>query len=491
MRALIAKEWRDHRTVAFGLTILGLLLSCGLLLVPAEPEDPNRAADLGGLALIVMSGLFAVVLAADLVAGETASGRIAFFAALPVRPAKLFLAKALFLLALGGAFLMFAAFAIALPMTIAGRAPPRLGEALGAASASAALLALTAGAMTLFYSTILPHAMAAALGGLVTLSAVLLAAHRMKDVLQGRVDYALALGLLLLAGHAVGAFVAFTRGRLHLRAPVRRALLGGGALLTVLAIGGTAAGLAVADEWDLDPSDEGLQVKFVASCGDRWAVFEVDRGTPAGPRALWALRLDADGFRDLTPFLLDPDGPHRIVLAGERSKVHVFEVVGREYPFAWWRTEVDLDDGAFTRSAVRPPEIQPPSKRKAPPLPAGWSRLHLAQWGSIAVEAGPLRRPAVVMADGRMIPTPPGTDWKVVRLPPLPTEPVVWRDPLGTQVLRTPLDGGPPEVRALPARPGGVVAFPGDVVLWWDHEGGALYAIPGAGPPRRLLPQED
>ena len=96
MRNYIWKEWRDHRTVVFGIAIcVPLLLLIARFALPQNvvaSEVFVQVAAWGTLAIAVLA------LGSDLVPGEVRRGRIPFLARMPADLGVAFAAKLVFLL---------------------------------------------------------------------------------------------------------------------------------------------------------------------------------------------------------------------------------------------------------------------------------------------------------------------------------------------------------------------------------------------------------
>ncbi len=187
--------------------------------------------------------LFFLGMSADLVAGDVGSGRITFLASLPVRPGAIWAAKVLFLAWAAGAYLAYLFLTEYLILTVAGHAPLAMFESRAAPGLIALAWTPTAGAATLFFSTLVDRGIAAVFAAAAVLPALGLAAWG-AGLLAPDVAPAFALhgSAVLSLGFLGGSYAAFTRGRIHLGYRGRRILLATGTLLILSALG--AAGFA-------------------------------------------------------------------------------------------------------------------------------------------------------------------------------------------------------------------------------------------------------
>ena len=96
MRTLLMKEWREHRALILAFLVLAPLLSLAWK-DQIIGWDRATAGDSLRIVIPVLTALFVLAIASDLVAGDASSGRMAFFAAMPARLATHWLARVLFL----------------------------------------------------------------------------------------------------------------------------------------------------------------------------------------------------------------------------------------------------------------------------------------------------------------------------------------------------------------------------------------------------------
>lgn len=302
MLSLLVKEWREHRKVALAAAMIWV---AGAATVPWMPDDfsADTLSRLTAIVLVVLGLVFVLGVSADLVANETGSGRAEFFAALPVRPGTRWLAKVTFLLGASLFFLVVVALVFGFAVSRDARAFPLLAWPLRWAGPILAGLAAAAGAGLLF-STLLDRGVAAVGAAIAVLGGIALVvgsrpgvAALFRSVATRTITAALA---VLAVAFFFASFLAFTRGRIHLPAHVRRVLLAGGALALLLLPPAALADRAL-DRWmRLSPADADVVLEVRAVGPDsEWVVVAARRhGTRPGdgsPHALWALRTDGTG----------------------------------------------------------------------------------------------------------------------------------------------------------------------------------------------------
>lgn len=319
MIALIRKEWRENRWLFWAFVVLTPLLSLGLkhFLVGWERVRPDQTFT---LLLPAMTALYLIAMGADLVAGDVGSGRIAFLAALPVRPAKLWAAKALFLFAGAG---LFAGYVLAVETMIHSAAGIDLWAGFTEAQAAETGLLLagvaTLGTAVLYWSTLLDRGLVAVFAAVLTLA---VAAGAIWFVFLSRFHFrhatpadVLLSPALLAGGLLLGSFLAFAKGRVHLGSRLRRFVLALGVLLVVVVPPGAAAAARLSSWATVSPADENvyLGVSPLVDPTGEWAVVTVYRsgrgpfgasadGRASGPElyGLYAIRLGNGQIRELT-----------------------------------------------------------------------------------------------------------------------------------------------------------------------------------------------
>lgn len=537
MWRLMAKEWRENRLLVLGLVLLAPAASVAVKwwLVGWE-----RTAPFDSIFFLVpgLLGLFLVGVAADLVAADAGSGRAAFLAALPVRPIRVWAAKAAFLFLGGALYLGWLLIVEAAILAAAGLDPGHLGGNGTPDRAWRFLVPVVAGAATLFFSTLLDRGLAAVFAALATLAGLGAAfacgaAAAGVDPKPGGPAFA-PFAALLAAAFLAGSALAFARGRIHLRARLRRLGLAAAGFLLVLLPPVGFATAAVAEWRRLDPSDSGLVIHHLeVHPSGRWAVVGVGadrkRGPlgVAGPVRRWALSLSDGTLRDLTDLghqvaFLPDDGPDRVRalrlerVPGERGftrLVTLYDLAAGEV--VWTRPSdvaaglpgdgVPWGDLRFHRVSKRGRVFLLPDGREFT-LPEGaMYHLSTAPWGIVVSRfegAGRERKLHWEVFDGERgealpVATPPtllppardGTAWAVRG-----------HGDGSVRVLRVPLDGSEPET-VLEGR--GAAALSKDLrraavalgerVFLLDRGDPAPreVPVPGTGPVRTLVLTED
>ena len=259
---LIRKEWRDTRA----LTIASALLVPIALLAMNEGFLDWRG-DVGAWFVVAATVLYVVVIAADVIAADVASGRARSYATLPVRASTLWASKLTFLATTATLF-----FGWTLAVTAglyATAAPPDAEIALWSEIGGSTWpmpwlgLGLAGVAVVVFWSTVLERGMAvvgaavvtcALLGGLVPMIAwydrELLPTD---DALRA---VAIALPFVFLVGSAVG----FTRGPHHASSLLRRLVVTASIPLLVLLPTGAVSAAVLLDRLDVEPGDPDVRV---------------------------------------------------------------------------------------------------------------------------------------------------------------------------------------------------------------------------------------
>ena len=244
MRSLIAKEWRESRALIIGFLILAPVAS---LLIKWLLVGFRHTTAIDSMQFIIPGAfaLFVFALSSDLAAGDISSGRIAFFAALPISPAKVWGAKCLFLAGASLLYLGYVMLTEGMILLLAGKdAASLIGP--GAEWMLLPLAAVvTAGAATFMFSTLLDRGFAAALAGIGIVAGPGLAVYSFSDELSqlgiATKETCLQAAILVTLASLAGSAVAFLAGRVHLRARLRRVVVVGAAFLLV---GGTGTGWA-------------------------------------------------------------------------------------------------------------------------------------------------------------------------------------------------------------------------------------------------------
>jgi len=307
VRSLIAKEWRESRALIIGFLILAPVAS---LLIKGLLIGFRHTSAVDSMHFIIPEAfaLFVFALSSDLAAGDISSGRVAFFAALPMSPAKVWGAKCLFLAGVSLLYLGYVMLTESVILLLAGKdAASLIGP--GAEWMALPLAAVVAaGAATFMFSTLLDRSFAAALAGFGLVAGPGFVFYTFRDELSqlgiGRMETYLQAAILLTLASLAGSAAAFLAGRIHLGARLRRVIVVGAAFLLVVVPVTAWAGISVHAWIDFDPSDEDVRLSGQSTTPDgRWAIVSAQRSGkgPLGVRwgsEHWAVNLETGQVRD-------------------------------------------------------------------------------------------------------------------------------------------------------------------------------------------------
>ncbi len=307
MRSLIAKEWRESRALIFGFLILAPVASVLIkwLLVGFKATETTDSL------VFIIPGAFALfvfALSADLAAADISSGRIAFFAALPTSPAKVWAAKTLFL---AGSALLYLGYALVVETMILALAGKATAPLMGPEAARMTLpltAVMTAGAATFLFSTLIDRGFAAALAGFGMVAGPWLVLGAIRKNIGGfGIDLeaaSLFACVVLIVASLSGSAAAFLSGRVHLKARLRRVLVAGLAFLLVLLPATVWAGVSVRNWLTIDAGDEQVRLGGGRPTPDgTWALLSASRrgkgpfGAPS-PQEDWAVNLETGVVRE-------------------------------------------------------------------------------------------------------------------------------------------------------------------------------------------------
>jgi hypothetical protein len=246
MSELLRKEWRENRALVFGLMALGPLALFGLRFLPTHDHLNIHPASPAAALLPFLMLIYVLAIGADLIAADASSGRIAFLAAQPVRPATLWTARAAFLF---GSAAVYFAYLVGVEMFLLLFEPidPTSLFRVGKMPLLVRLVPVgMIAAGTLFWSTLIDRGFAAALASLATIGLIAGAIAVLHPEAKKLHANELALPVLLLfAAFLTGSYLAFTRGRIHLGGRLRRLALAASALVVLFVL---PAALALAKE---------------------------------------------------------------------------------------------------------------------------------------------------------------------------------------------------------------------------------------------------
>ncbi len=259
--SFLRKEWRDARTIAI---VCALLAPIALIVTHAsvsEFDAPRVAAQIVVPALIT---LFALVIAADLVAADAASGRAGTYAALPTRPGTSGLAKLAYL---GTVVVAFGAwtYAAALLVHLAGKNPGHAWTFIEFVPRSLWVLCFASPLVTavLLASTLAQRGFTAVCGGCVIVAAFVAVAVAVDwtalEFMPSK-GHALVAGLVVGCTLLGGAAVAYVRGPAHAAPLLRRAVLAFAVPVAVLLPTGAATAAVLHDRAQVEVGDPRVTV---------------------------------------------------------------------------------------------------------------------------------------------------------------------------------------------------------------------------------------
>lgn len=252
MNELLHKEWRESRALIFGLLVLGPAASLGVRWLMVLGDGKVHPADPVAAIIPFLLLIYVLAIGADIVAGDASSGRIAFFAAQPVRPATLWAVKAGFLFGTAALYLGWLLGTETCLLFFSGVDPTRLFT-VGLVKFGVRLIpAALAGAAVLFFSTLIDRGFAAVIAALATLALIVVSLWQITEAPERLRAVQLALPVLMLfVAFLAGSFLAFTRGRIHLGGRIRRIALATYAFLLLFGLPMAAAVLKGASAWEI------------------------------------------------------------------------------------------------------------------------------------------------------------------------------------------------------------------------------------------------
>ncbi|MBN2491026.1 MAG: hypothetical protein JXQ29_09265 [Planctomycetes bacterium] len=289
MLCLIRKEWREFRTVLAALFVLAPAASIALRACRIGWEKAS-VEESASFLIPLLFGLFVVAVAADLIAGDVRAGRMAFFAALPVRPSALWGAKVLFLAFAACAYLAWLLLVEWTVLELAGKDASMLFARLAERPALLALLA-TVGAACVLGSTLVDRGLSAVLIGAGWLTAVSLAVRLFDpgrfglDRTSQEETLSWAAAGVLIPAFLLGSYLAFVRGRIHLGGGGRRLLFALTGFLAIAAPPMAGTAWALGSWWSVGPGDTDVEWRASpesVSPDGRWLLVSAHR-KPVGP----------------------------------------------------------------------------------------------------------------------------------------------------------------------------------------------------------------
>jgi len=366
MRALIEKEWRDNRWMILSFLVLAPLLSLGLKwgILGWKATDTVHSMR---FVIPLLTLLYILWIAADLIAADSASGQYSFLFTLPVRAGKIWAAKAVFLFTSTALILVYLLGVEVLLLEIGGKSSADLFtvDSLEWSFLLAPIVVVGAAAMT--FSALVNRGLAAVLLALLVVAVLGWAASHLGGLIRdekpaGPLFYVLC--LLTGAGFLVASLTAFSFGRIHLGSRLRRVVLAAAAFLVVIVPPSAWAGIKTRQWLHLEPYQQDIaicEVEGVDPSGE-WALVMAARtgklwwwSARRAPTAMWAVNLESGMVRDLSDLGWTRDsidlwteGPGRIVL-------HQFKPTSDPKRWTWMRMIYDLEKGEVISTRPGPP----------------------------------------------------------------------------------------------------------------------------------------
>lgn len=350
--SLMTKEWRDARPLALACALLAPVLAIAVEALFLKFDDPTLTAR---AVLPAAVGLFAALLASDLVAGDVASRRIETLAALPASPLRAWTAKVAFLAAATAAFAAWMLIAeLGLFAVVSGAGAS--GAVLAALPQALPLLVVTLpfAACALLFSTILDRGLAALLAAAAAVGGFHFGLVRLLSdrELGGAITPAMvaAFEVAIAVACLAGSAAAYRFGELHLPSKARRAAIGLGACAALLATPATAGAMALRRHLSLGPDNPDVRIvammldpaetrvalgveKPGSTRGAVWvldlesgAVRSVEEGSSGLPRDPW---LPDGDLSDGSTQVLVPEGVASCELSRDGARAIVREAAGR------------------------------------------------------------------------------------------------------------------------------------------------------------------
>ncbi len=266
---LLQKEWRDARAITLASAILA-----PLALVAAEHWFlREQYAEFAAVVLVPgLIGLFAAVIASDVIAADVSTRRSHSMAALPTSARTLWLSKVVALVALT---LLFGAWVHLFEILHYGFAQSWDRASAFTAGIPAGLtnlvIAVPIVAAVLLFSTLLERGFACVCGGVVLIvgiaaSAFLVDWHALEFVPTE--TEARWVGVLLAAVFLGGSAMAFIRGPVHVASLLRRSVLAFALPLAVLVPTTVATAAVLVERRSVEPGDPDVTLKLIETSDD-------------------------------------------------------------------------------------------------------------------------------------------------------------------------------------------------------------------------------
>jgi hypothetical protein len=383
MWALIEKECREHRHLIVGLLVAAPLLSLGLKwgIIGWEKTEPVHSMK---AVIPILTLLYVLVVAADLIAADAVSGRFGFLLALPVRAGQVFAAKAVFLFGSAALFIVYLLLVEVVLLALGGKVMADLFAADTLKWSYWLVPSAVAGAGTMAFSALVSRGLAAAFLALLAIVGLAFAVaplHRLiLDLAPGTAAFQVFC-MLAAVGFLLASLAASTVGRIHLGSRLRRFAVAGAAFLLVALPTAAWAAARVHRHFHIEPHQEDILVSQVIAVDPaaEWAFVVVRRpgfGRPNAlrtPYSVWAVDLHSGRVRDLTEvgypqLALDcwSAGPGRVVLHRDEDPM-------RFRPDRWLRVDYDLERGEIVSSGwTAPGTVMPYCSRRAGSVVTGF-----------------------------------------------------------------------------------------------------------------------
>jgi hypothetical protein len=364
MWALIAKEWRENRWLVIGFLVLAPILSLTLKwgIIGWKATEPSHSMR---FVIPLLGLLYVLMIAADLIASDSAGGRYAFLFTLPVRAFRVWAAKVLFLFGSAAVMLAYLFVLEAFLLFLGDKAPAGMITADALEWSVLLIIVAVVGTATLAFSGLVNRGLAAAILALLVVAGLGFTSSRLLGLnIEERPRGLLYLSLCILTGSGflIASGFAFCLGRIHLGSTRRRIVLASAAFLVVVGLPGTWAGVETHHWCHPQPHEQDiriLQVEDVDPTGS-WALVAVSRPhrpfwmKNSAPPRRWAVHLASGTVRDLTElgFMRNgidtwTEGPDCIVL-------HRNQPTSDPKRFTWIRMIYDLEQGKVVSTRPGP-----------------------------------------------------------------------------------------------------------------------------------------
>ena len=380
MRALIAKEWRENRWLILGFVVVAPLLSIGLKwgIVSWKETDPIHSIK---IVIPILTLLYVLAIAADLIASDAASGRIGFLFALPVRPAGVWAAKAMFLLGGAALFIIYLLILEMIILALAGKVVADLFTPYTLRWMFLLVPVAVVGAATMATSALVDRGLAAAILALLFVGGIIWAASLLDGwgvnlKPDGTVFYVIA--ALVGGGFLLASLTATTLGRIHLGARFRRVALAAAAFFLVILPPTAWAGARVHRWLHIEPDQKDIRIRSILDVdpAGEWALVVVGRpgngpaGVKGAPFAEWAVNLEDGTVRDLTELGLTLTGMDTWSEGPGRAVVYRSQPDPERRASIWLRVVCDLAEGKVVSTRPIAPDAPNPMRavRRGPLL---------------------------------------------------------------------------------------------------------------------------